>query len=118
MRRRAETKAADLGVSLEDYVRGLVAQDLEEPAQGFQEEEARAFLETEPKADISTIFGLIDEGPPTNIGRDKDRLVAEAVWDNYLRKVGICARLGASGEADAGERLRRQLCLVRIGGGP
>jgi hypothetical protein len=71
MRRRAQTKAADLGISFAEYVRRLVANDLGEPR---------------PKADISIIFDLIDEGPPTNIARDKDKMIGEAVWANYLRK--------------------------------
>ena len=44
--------------------------------------------EPKPKADISIIFDLVDEGPPTNIARDKDKMVGEAVWANYLRKTG------------------------------
>lgn len=73
MQRRAHKKAADLGISFAEYVRRLVAVDLGEP---------------KPKPDISMIFDLIDEGPPTNIARDKDKLIGEAVWANYLRKVG------------------------------
>jgi hypothetical protein len=73
MRRRAQTKAADLGISFAEYVRRLVANDLGEP---------------KPQADISIIFDLIDEGPPTNIARDKDKMIGEAVWTNYLRKTG------------------------------
>jgi hypothetical protein len=71
MQRRAQAKAADLGISFAEYVRRLVANDLGEPR---------------PKADISIIFDLIDEGPPTNIARDKDKMIGEEVWANYLRK--------------------------------
>jgi hypothetical protein len=73
MQRRAHAKASELGISFAEYVRRLVARDLGEP---------------KPKADISMIFDLIDEGPPTDIARDKDKMIGEAVWANYLRKVG------------------------------
>jgi hypothetical protein len=73
MQRRAQAKAADLGISFAEYMRRLVASDLGEP---------------KPKADISIIFDLVDEGPATNIARDKDKMVGEAVWANYLRKTG------------------------------
>ena len=73
MQRRAQAKAAELGISFAEYMRRLVAQDLGEP---------------KPKADISIMFDLIDEGPPTDIARDKDKMIGKAVWDNYLRKMG------------------------------
>jgi hypothetical protein len=73
MQRRAHKKAADLGISFAEYVRRLVAVDLGE---------------ARPKPDISMIFDLGASAEPTDITRDKDRLVGEAVWDNYLRKVG------------------------------
>ena len=71
MQRRAQAKAADLGISFAEYVRRLVASDLGEP---------------KPRTDISIIFDLVDEGPATNIARDKDKMIGEAVWTNYLRK--------------------------------
>jgi hypothetical protein len=73
MQRRAQAKAAELGISFAEYVRRVVAQDLGE---------------AKPKADISIFFDLIDEGPPTNIARDKDKFLAEAVWKEHLRKTG------------------------------
>jgi hypothetical protein len=73
LQRRAQAKAAELGISFAEYVRRLVANDLGE---------------RKPKADVSLIFNLVDEGPPTNIARDKDKMIGEAVWDNYLRKMG------------------------------
>lgn len=76
MLRRAHARSAELGISLAEYLRRLVARDLGEVKQ-----------KPEQKPDISIIFDLIDEGPPTNIGRDKDRMIGEAVWANYLRKV-------------------------------
>lgn len=73
MQRRAQAKAAELGISFAEYVRKLVAQDLGE---------------AKPKADISIIFDLGASDRPTDIARDKDKLIGEAVWANYLRKVG------------------------------
>jgi hypothetical protein len=71
--RRAHAKAAELGISFAEYVRRLVAQDLGE---------------RKPKADISIVFDLVDEGPTTDIARDKDKLIGEAVWAEYLRETG------------------------------
>src|SRR5207237_1005918 len=73
MQRRAQAKAAELGISFAEYVRRLVADDIGE---------------RKPKADISIMFDLIDEGPPTDIARDKDKMIGEAVWQDYLRKTG------------------------------
>jgi hypothetical protein len=81
LQRRAHAKAAELGISFAEYVRRLVAQDLGE---------------LKPKADISIIFDLVDEGPPTDIARDKDKMIGEAVWDEYLRKTGRKPRRRAS----------------------
>jgi hypothetical protein len=73
MQRRAQAKAAELGISFAEYVRRVVANDLGEPEKEF---------------DITTMFDLIDEGPTTNIARDKDKMLGEAVWKEYLRKTG------------------------------
>jgi hypothetical protein len=74
MQRRAQAKASELGISFAEYVRRLLAQDLDElPAR---------------KAHISVLFNLVDEGPPTDIARDKDTMVGEAVWNEHLRKRG------------------------------
>jgi hypothetical protein len=71
MQRRAQAKAAELGISFAEYVRRVVAQDLGE---------------AKPKADISMIFDLGASEEPTDIARDKDKLLGEAVWQEYLRK--------------------------------
>jgi hypothetical protein len=73
MQRRAQAKAAELGISFAEYVRRVVAQDLGE---------------AKPKADISIYFDLIKDGPPTDIARDKDKLISEAVWQEYLHETG------------------------------
>jgi hypothetical protein len=71
LKRRAQAKAGELGISFAEYVRRVIADDLGKPG---------------PKVDVSILFGLIDEGPPTHIARDKDKMIGEAVWRNYLRK--------------------------------
>jgi hypothetical protein len=71
--RRAHAKAAELGISFAEYVRRLVASDLGT---------------TKPKVDVSIVFDLIDEGPPTDIARDRGKMIGEAVWQDYLRKTG------------------------------
>ena len=87
MQRRAHAKAAELGISFAEYVRRLVASDLGEQ---------------KPKADVSLIFNLVDDGPPTNIARDKHKMIAEAVWDSYLRKMG--RKPTSSAKSKAGRR--------------
>ncbi len=78
MKRQALSKAADLGISFSEYVRRLVARDLRE---------------VKPKADVSALFDYVKGGPATNIARDKDRMVGEAVWDEHLRSIGRKPRL-------------------------
>jgi hypothetical protein len=73
MQRRAHAKAAALGISFAEYVRRLLAQDLGEARR---------------KVDVSLVFDLVDEGPRTNIARDKDKMVGEAVWKEHQRKTG------------------------------
>jgi hypothetical protein len=68
--RRAQARAAELDVSFAEYVRRLVARDLGPPRR---------------KVSISAVFDLIDEGPATNIARDKDKMIAEAVWQEHVR---------------------------------
>jgi hypothetical protein len=80
MRRRARERATELGISFAEYMRRLLAADIGE---------------RKPKADISIIFDLIDEGPVTDIARDKDKMIGEAVWDDYLRSVGERPRRGS-----------------------
>ncbi|HEY6254924.1 MAG TPA: hypothetical protein VIY51_03935 [Xanthobacteraceae bacterium] len=73
LQRRAQARAAELGISFAEYVRRLIIADLEEPKQ---------------RPDISIIFDLDASGEPTDIARDKDKMIGEAVWQNYLRKTG------------------------------
>jgi len=74
LQRRAQAKAAELGISFAEYIRRLVAGDLGETKKA--------------KPDISVLFDLVDEGPPTDIARDKDKMIGEAVWQEYLRDIG------------------------------
>jgi hypothetical protein len=62
--RRARRRAADLGISLAEYIRRLVERDLTDAAP--------------PKADISAIFGLGDSGG-SDVGTHKHDYVGEAV---------------------------------------
>jgi hypothetical protein len=64
LRRRAQAKAAELGLSFAEYVRSLVANDLGGPR---------------PKMDISVLFDLGASPERTDIGRDKDQMIGEAV---------------------------------------
>jgi hypothetical protein len=71
LQRRARKKAAGLGISFAQYVRRVVAND----------------LGSAPKqADVTALFDLGASGAPTDIARDKDRLIGEAVWAEYKRK--------------------------------
>jgi hypothetical protein len=73
LQRRAQAKAAELGLSFAEYVRRLVAHDLGEPKR---------------KADISLLFDLGASREPTDVARDKDKMIGEAVWNEHLRKTG------------------------------
>ena len=74
MQRRAQARAAALGISFAEYIRRLVAGDLGEP--------------NKAKPDISVLFDLGASAEPTDIARDKDKMIGQAVWEEYLREVG------------------------------
>src|SRR5262245_15746695 len=84
MQRRAQARAAELGISFAEYIRRLVAGDLGD---------------RKPKGDISDVFDLGASDEPTNIARDKDKMIGEAVWQNYLRKTGRKPRRRAKASA-------------------
>jgi hypothetical protein len=69
-RRRARAKAAAQGISFAEYVRRLLANDLGEE---------------KPKVNISEVFDLGSSGEPTDIARDKDKMIGRALWEEYLR---------------------------------
>jgi hypothetical protein len=62
LQRRARQRASEIGVSLAEYVRRLVARDLARP---------------EVRPDVSSIFDLGTSGG-SNIALDKDSMIAEA----------------------------------------
>ncbi len=72
---RARREAERLGVSLEAYLSRLVQGGLP----------AAAPIAVD-KPHISAIFGIGASAEPTDVGRDKDALVSEAVWKEHLRK--------------------------------
>lgn len=71
--RRARAKAAELGISFAEYVRRAIANELGDP---------------KPKADVSVVFDLGASAEPTNVARDKHRMIREAAWDDHVRSVG------------------------------
>jgi hypothetical protein len=70
---RARAAAAARGLTVEAYVAELVRQCLP-PSQPAI------------KGNVSSIFGLVKDGEPTDIARDKDKLIGEAVWQEYLEE--------------------------------
>jgi hypothetical protein len=77
LRRRAQARATELGISFAEYVRRLLDQDLGKVRR---------------EADISLVFDLVTGGPPTNVARDKDQMLAAASRGEHLRSVGRRAR--------------------------
>lgn len=69
LQRRAQAKAAELGISFAEYIRRLVANDIGEP---------------KPRADIASVFDLGTSKEPTDIAHDKISMIGAAVWDEYL----------------------------------
>ena len=74
LQRRAQAKAAELGISFAEYIRRLVAGDLGERKKN--------------KPDISTLFDLGASSQPTDIARDKDEMIGRAAWEEYLHDTG------------------------------
>jgi hypothetical protein len=70
--RRAKARAADLGISLAEYIRRLVDRDLDRPM---------------AVPDPSTIFNLGDSGG-SDVAAHKDAYVNEAVVAEAEREVG------------------------------
>lgn len=72
---RARREARSLGVSLEAYLSRLVLGSL--PS-------ASPPLRAGPR--ISAIFGIGESKEPTDVARDKDAMLGDAVWAEHLRK--------------------------------
>jgi hypothetical protein len=68
--RRAKRHAADLGISLAEYLRRLIARDLGEQ---------------EPQADVSAIFDLGKSGTPSDIAAHKDEYIGQAITEDWQR---------------------------------
>ena len=71
LQRRAHARAAELGISFAEYVRRLLASDLGEPR---------------PRADIAAIFDLGASREPTDVARDKHKMLDEAAWEEHARE--------------------------------
>jgi len=70
---RVRSAATARGMTVESYVAELVRLRFppsEQPVKGH----------------VSSIFGLVKDGEPTDIARDKDKLIGEAVWQEYLEE--------------------------------
>jgi hypothetical protein len=92
LRRRAHARAAELGISFAEYVRRIVGDDLGEARH---------------KQDVSILFDLVDEGQPTDVARDKDKMVAEAVWREHRRGTGRKPRRSAGSAKNRAKPPRR-----------
>ena len=84
LQRRAQAKAAELGLSFDEYLRRVIVHDLGEPTQ---------------RADISLLFDLGASPEPTDIEREKDRMIGEAVWSEHSRKIAAKSDGGTRGRA-------------------
>lgn len=69
LHRQARERAAQLGVSFAEYVRKLVREDLEEPS---------------PQGSPSLVLKLGRSASPTDVGRDKNRMIGEAIEAEFL----------------------------------
>jgi len=72
---RAHVAAEARGIAMEDYLRRLVAANL--PIE---------ISETQRNALLAKLIGLGSSEHPTDIAKDKDKLIGEAVWQEYLRE--------------------------------
>ena len=72
---RARLEAEKLGLTIEDYLDRLIA-DFLPPTAAL------------PRADVSMIIGIGSSAEPTDVGRDKHKMLGDAVWTEHLRKTG------------------------------
>jgi antitoxin component of RelBE/YafQ-DinJ toxin-antitoxin module len=85
---RAEARAAEFGVTPAEYVKRLVRQGLDSRAR------PAGPVEDEKPFDISEMLDLVADAPGTDIARDKDKLIGEAVWEHHLEETGQRKRRG------------------------
>jgi hypothetical protein len=71
--RRARARASELGVSLAEYIRRLVARDLHTERE---------------RAPVEALFGLGNSGKGADVSKRKDAYVGEAVEANARRHAG------------------------------
>ena len=72
---RARVAAEARGIAMEDYLKRLIAAHLP-----FETPESRQ------KELLAKIIGMGSSEHPTDIARDKDKLIGQAVWEEYLRE--------------------------------
>ena len=68
--KRARLAAEAEGVAVEAYARSLIVTN----------------LPSLKEICLSRIIGMASTGEPTDIARDKDKLIGEAVWQEYLEE--------------------------------
>ncbi len=73
---RARELAVSLGVSVEEYLERLVRGSL--PGR----------LAHVTAADIGTVIGIGETSAPTHIAQEKDQLVGDAVWREFVEETG------------------------------
>lgn len=73
---RARLAAEAQGIAMEAYLRQLIEANL--PIPGAQSRQ---------QVYLSKIFGMGSSAEPTDIAKDKDKLIGEAVWEDYARGV-------------------------------
>ncbi len=72
---RAHVAATARGIAIEDYLRRLISANLPTEVR-----------ENRQKVLLSKIIGLGSSEHPTDIAKDKDKLIGEAVWEEHLRE--------------------------------
>jgi hypothetical protein len=72
---RAHLAAEAHGIAMEDYLKGLIAEHLPSETP-----------ESQQKALLAKIIGMGSTQQPTDIAKDKDKLIGQAVWEEYLRE--------------------------------
>ncbi len=78
LQRRAKRRAEELGISLAELTRRALARELDD-------------RRSDGRMEISAIFDL-GTSAGSDIAGEKDRYLAEASWNEYLRKTGRSSR--------------------------
>jgi hypothetical protein len=72
---KAEVAAEARGLAMEDYLKSLISAHLPNEAP-----------ESRQKLLLAKIIGIGSTEHPTDIAKDKDKLIGEAVWEEHLRE--------------------------------